>query len=193
MKKLCVVLLLLAASVALLSIGRGAAAGDLGANWTALENSIEIADNEITETGLSNFSVAYWSADPFNNNQYSKIQVIQLASDAIIEATVRVSGSSGSGNYSFYAVWVDGTNWGMYKTVAGSGDTTLIASTARAVSSGDTVEIRASGTIISFYHNGNFVQSATDSSLTSGSAGINLYHGNGATPPIADNWEGGNL
>jgi hypothetical protein len=168
-------------------------ASTLEPNWTSLDGNIQIISNQAGITNNS-FNVSRWLLNPFNDNQYSKIQIATnpLSPTGIIEITCRVSGTSGAGNYSYYAVWQNDGQWGLYKTVAGVGDADLIAPTNRTFSTGDTIEIRASGTTISFYHNGTLVQSVTDSSLASGSAGFNLFASNDAQPR-ADNWEGGNL
>jgi len=85
---------------------------DLGANWTIAEDDIEVSSNTAARNEDS-FAVAYWSANVFNNNQYSKAQVVTVSStpQAIVEICCRRSGSTGSLNG--YSVWTDGTNWGM--------------------------------------------------------------------------------
>jgi hypothetical protein len=163
--------------------------GSLGANWTALDGGIDIASNAATTT-TNSFNVSYWSGNAFNNDQYSKIRIATspLTPNAIIEITCRVSGTSG--NYNFYAVWQNSGQWGMYKQV-GATSTDLIAPTNLTFSTNDIIEIRAVGTTISFYLNGTFVQSATDASLSSGSAGFNIFASNDEDP-LAEDWEGGN-
>jgi hypothetical protein len=166
-------------------------ANNLGGNWTSLDGDIDIVSNAATTT-VNSFNVSYWSANAFNNDQYSKIRIATdpLTPNAIIEITCRVSGTPGAGNYSFYAVWQNSGQWGMYKQV-GATSTDLIAPTNQTFVTNDVIEIRAVGTTISFYLNGSFVQSATDSSLSSGSAGFNIFASNDEDP-LAEDWEGGN-
>jgi hypothetical protein len=165
---------------------------NLGANWTALDGNIEIISNQ-AGLGTDGFNVVYWSADAFNANQYSKITITNspFNPNIAIECSVRVSGTAGAGNYNYYAGWATNGQYGIYKQV-GATSTDLVAPTSHTWNVGDVIELRVNGTTLTLHQNGSQIASITDSDLSSGRPGINMFAGNGEQPR-ADNWEGGEL
>jgi hypothetical protein len=65
-----------------------------------------------------------------------------------------------------------------------------LVSASVSVSTGDTIEICANGTTITFYHNGTSVVSVVDSTLTGGGPGLCFF---GGTPFNFSSWSGGSI
>lgn len=158
--------------------------GPLGANWTIqLGSNMAIASNQVVTTVATTDQFAFWDADAFANNQYSKIRATQKVDGAI--AAARCSSTGGTTN----AYWV--RKDGIHKFVNGA-YTQLLSNDAAALGVNSILEIRVSGTTIERYVDGVLDGSVTDASLSSGSAGFGQYSDNGSTVGC-DDWEGGDL
>lgn len=158
--------------------------GGLGANWTIQTGAnMAISGNLVTTTTTSTDQLAFWNADAFNNNQYSKWKAQVSGGSGLPGVTVRASATGGSLNAYF------ANSAGIHKFVAGV--YTQLLSDSLTLADGDTLELRVSGTTLERYHNGVLDGSVTDSSLSSGSAGILQYTTGSAVK--SDDWEGGNL
>lgn len=157
--------------------------GGLGANWTVQAGTGPlIASNEAKIITTGTDEAAFWNANTFTDNQYSKI--IARADPTKVAVSVRASGTGGSWN----AYWARAD--GIHKHVAGS--YTGLGGGSITVNIGDTLELRVSGTTLQRYVNGVAQGTApTDSSLASGKPGILMWTLGG--PVQADDWEGGDL
>lgn len=162
--------------------------GNLGSNWTDLfiANSAQISSNQLVGN-YNNSWAAYYSAGTLGNDQYSKIQITTVPTGSQgFGVAVRCSG--GVGTETYYAFGCSASSSSIEKFVSGT-FTLLKGSIATTFSVGDYIEVRVSGTTISGYKNGVFVDSATDSSISSGKAGVWGYLVGGT----GDSWEGGDL
>lgn len=164
-------------------------AATLGANWTnQTANTPSVSSNQCVATA-SNHHCAYWSANAFNNNQYAKAVVKAVSSGvSYCGVTVRSTGNGGTTNN--YHFLTDGAG-GSGHTAIGKFENNvqsfiLNISTTFAVN--DVIELRVSGTTVSAYKNGAFLDSVVDTSHASGSAGVHVF---GSAQQ--DDWEGGNL
>ncbi|WP_417511461.1 hypothetical protein [Methylophaga sp.] len=134
--------------------------------------------NDVTSVPRSNYATAILS-----NDQYAKCTVISSGDNVIAYALVRVADDS----VSFYgARFSINTNTGegviqLQKYL--SGTPTLIGSPVALTELTDTniIEIRATGTTIETYVNGEIKTIDTDSDLTSGFAGIRIFRAPGST------------
>jgi hypothetical protein len=150
----------------------------LGANWTIQSGTVQIISNQAS-LQTPNTEV-FWNADAFANDHYS--QVLVVVSTANDGCVVRASGTGGSrNNYLSY------NNSNIYKDVGGS--YTLLGSGSGSASNGDTIKMTATGTTIAVLINGVQKNSVTDSTFTSGSAGV---FGDNAAARV-DNWTGDNI
>jgi len=172
----------------------GTDGASIGNNWTMARNGFVIASNQAVGS-TDDDCYAYWSADAFAANQYSRATIQGLTANAQYKGmVVRAAGTGAS--FRGYACYTDGS--------AGAGHTEIIKLTGGVSSSlkaiattftaGDVMELRATGTTtttIALYRNGSLVDAVDDSSSpwTDGAPGITVY---GQTVGI-DNWEGGNL
>jgi hypothetical protein len=164
------------------------------AGWTMAVSSWEIRDNKANTT-VDADSYAFWNADSFNANQYSKAAISGMSSFAEYRGVIaRAAGTGGS--FRGYLVYTDGQSGAGHTSISKvtggtSSDLKVVATTFAA---NDIIEIRVTGTTtttIALYKNGALVDSVTDSSspYTDGAAGIYSY---GNTPGL-DNWQADNI
>ena len=180
--------------------------GTLGTNWTygptgSDATSLKISSSNNAVVAVINTDVAaFWNADTFGNDQYSKFSITSGLSSGTgyAAALARCSGTGGS--FQGYQVTTDGAS--------GSGHTeihrwnasaiTVLKAVATTFTAGDVLEIRVSGSAtvnIALYKNGALIDSFNDSSgsriASGGAAGIGGF--TGAADVNFDDWEGGNL
>ncbi len=164
-----------------------AGTGALSANWTAQTGDPRRTADEGEGGSVGANNSAFWNADVFNNDQYSKAIVRSIHYPAV---TVRQLGTgSGRQGYQFTASDAFG---GIYRTDAGID--ALIQSITTSPSSGDEIKITVEGSTIRAWVNG--VQVGTDqadATYASGSAGFTVFPGSVVADGHIDNWEGGNL
>jgi hypothetical protein len=163
--------------------------GGLGANWTAIADAnhatLAIATNKVV-VGTNNTDCAsIWSADTFQNDQYSEATYTVGTSASNQGCIVRGRTSPniryydfllGSGGAFLDAIeYYDGTTWNGLATAAGSGS--------------GTVRCEVTGTSIVGKFNGTTVLTVTDATLSSGAPGLHLY--DGVSDATMDDWLGG--
>lgn len=164
----------------------GTALTTYSANWTYNKGTFAIHTNALQCTVDGFDAAAHWNADTFSNDQYSRATVTAIDPLAYIGVAVRCQASAETW-YEVIGNSNDATYF--YKVVAGSGSS--LAATTAPLAVNDVIEIRASGTTISWYKNSTLMQSVTDTSISSGYAGV-AGSGNNSGSRI-DSWEGGNL
>ena len=161
-----------------------------GTGWTLLnggdiQGDLDIQSNSLASDAASQNGIAFWDNDAFNADHYSKATIVAITSASVyIGVTTRCSSPSStwlfnvhSGN-SYIDEWVNGT----YTGLASSTDTIVV---------NDVIRMEAEGTTVRCKVNDVEIMSVTDTSLTTGAAGVG-GHSDGATTRL-DNWEGGNL
>jgi hypothetical protein len=153
--------------------------GGLGANWTTGNGSNPaIASNVAGGAGVT-YSMAFWNANAFNDDQYAQVQ--KAAAADYIACAVRANATSG-GNC--YANFINSSNF--HKLVNGTWSQFTALTGA---SNGDTIRIEVEGTTLRHKVNGVTTQTTTDASLSAGAAGVAFY----SNTSKVDNWEGGNM
>src|SRR2546423_14346715 len=169
--------------------------GGLGLNWTkplpASEQTFVIVNNQVTPDTDNTHCYAYWSANTFNQNEYSQVRISNVGPWNGVIARAQ------AGIDRFYMPFVFGANDyrlylrkdGLYYSLATGSTETWVA--------GDIIRLEASGSNpvqLSLLRNGNPVLTYTDTTenLVGGSPGIGIYSPSGDHLAI-DNWEGGNL
>lgn len=128
----------------------------------------------------ANASIAHWEGNTFNNAQYAQIVIKTIAGFSFIGAAVRCA--SGTTNTAYYFMADSSLFSAMYKHVAGA--ETQLGSNAGVFAAGNTIYIDANGTTITPKKNGSTTGTPgaqTDSSISSGYAGLSGYLNAGAT------------
>lgn len=169
---------------------------NLGSNWTNLSGAfdtgtIALSGNAaVPPNGSTAQAAAFWNTATFSPNQCS---VVTVNGGAASYAGPIVRASAGDNAYlSTFDAGGGANAYTIQKVV--SGTRTVLSTYATSVSAApQTIELCAVGTTLSVYLNGSSsaLFSTTDSSLTSGSPGI---QGTGYTGPgvTMNNWQGFN-
>lgn len=153
----------------------------LGANWTqrrSFDGDVLIVTSTHAQGGFPD-AQATWNADTFPDDQYAQAK---LAAWGTVYAqwagpVVRMTGSkpTSTDTRSFYAYEAyDGggaTEHRIRKLVSGT-QTVIWSEATTAFANGDTLRLEVQGTTLRAYRNGSLVRTETDSSLTSGEAGV---------------------
>ena len=163
------------------------------ANWTMAQGAastlqVLAASDDVYPNNGGNEMGAFWNADSFNNDQYSEARISAQAGHFI---GVCVRAATGGNYYGWYAANYSTSGY-LFKMVSGSW--TQLGSTAGQFAVSDIVRIEAEGTTITPYVDGSSTGTPgaqTDSSLSSGAAGLCGYDSGSGTR--IDDWEGGNL
>lgn len=160
-------------------------------NWSLNAGSLDIQSNAVAPNQGGGESGGRWNADSFNNDQYAFGTIVAVTSGNDVGVGVRHS-AGGSNYYGYYGSSLDAF---LFKMVTGTW--TQLGSTGNGLSVNDVLHLEVVGTGLTAKKNGSVDTSvgtsgqATDSSLTSGSAGVTGF---GDTTALRlDNWEGGNI
>jgi hypothetical protein len=163
----------------------------LGSNWTTItgSNDIGISSNAAVGTVNGQTSSAYWNADTFAADQYCEVTLSLFPNITWMGPMVRMSTSANNG-YSAQAERSGSTTLKLYRTDAGS--TTQIGSTyTGSVVQGDVIRIEVEGDTITLKQNGTTRVTATDSTYTTGQAGLWIF--TNSTARTLDDWTAGNI
>ena len=162
----------------------------LAGNWTSwgtyywyLFNGGGDASLSATGTG---YEWAHWNASLFDNDQYAKAKVANTNVNDKVGVGVRMS----NGNGYFAMAGPTGSSGSLFGKIVGNTVTVQSTNAAIFANTGDVIKIIAAGTNILWYINDVLQENYTDSSLTSGNAGIAGY--NNAGSGEVDDFEGGN-
>lgn len=155
------------------------------ASWTYAAGAWQVsaADGAVGPNSSDNEVGAFWNADSFSANQKSTVIIGRIAAGASVGPGVRMS----SGNY--YGAYSDTSDSYLFKVVSGTW-TQLDIDTAWSAS--DSVELSVVGTTLTVKVNGTTTMTATDSSLSSGAAGITGY-GNSWSLANISSWTGDSI
>jgi hypothetical protein len=165
--------------------------GSLGPNWTKISaGDLAISSKAVAGTASAGVTGDTWSASRFTSNQFSQVAVTskRLTAGQWIGPAVRVQ-NSGKNAY------VGAYKWNHGKPVLmlfrrSSGSLIQLGKTYNSgpLTAGTQLQLKASGSTISFLQNGVQRISANDTTLSGGAPGIMSY-GAGR----ADNWSGGDV
>jgi len=164
--------------------------GALGANWTADPNdegaSPVVVSNTCRNNANNQDGGSFWGADSFNDDQYSKVQQVQLGNSGttylglLTRATTddKMIHQKDSGNNVAKIWWWNG------------GSYTAIASASHTFADNKEWIAEAEGTTFRFIVDGSTIASGSNGSApASGAPGVSTNQ----TTDIIDNWEGGYL
>jgi hypothetical protein len=166
----------------------GTALPTYSASWTHTTGAAFLINTNAVCCNSAGDSLARWNADTFPNDQYAQGTIVatSVTSAFGIGVAVRVSTA---GPMSGYGVYGGGNASEIVLLNAGSASTLGSVIAAWVVS--DVVRAEMVGTTLTFKKNGTTVTTRTDSTFTSGAAGLAGY---GVTTTFRlDDWEGGSL
>ncbi len=157
----------------------------LAGNWTTIPDAGNLRkEGGMVQSATDGAGAAYWNADAFNNDQYSKAILLSIAKTPYDGVAVR---GSAVANTFYWFYWKYDVSR-VYKTVAGV--ETQIGSDFSTVPADNTViKIQVVGTTIKIFYATTEKYSNDDSTIASGSAGIRVVGRSSGW----DDWEGGNV
>jgi len=155
-------------------------------NWTTMtsNNDLAIVSNVCGAATTNSDCAARWSGDTFDDDQFSEYTIASAAASPDAGPAVRMA--SGAWTYYFFNSWNSSNH--LYKFVAGSLTEIGSATTTPDPTDGDEVRIEVEGSSLTGLINDSIINTGTDTSITSGDAGIQIYD---AT--TIDDWISGNL
>ncbi len=159
----------------------------LGANWTALAGTAGIVSNQCDSKTFdgSGRCVQFYSAITWPDDHYSEVTLGSVAASASPGPMVRVA----SGALTYYICFCNTvSDLNLASVVAGA--FTGIG-TLPVFNVGDVVRLEAAGSTLRVYQNSAVVLTVVDTSITSGSAGLNA--GFTTVDQKVDNWSGGTV
>jgi len=155
--------------------------GAIGANWTVTSGGINVASNSFQGTGATN--AAFWNVNPFAADEFAEATVTALnAGSDFIGPSVRVSSG---GNW--YSCVESNASLIFQRNVGGTITNVVTQAITGAV--GDVLRIEAQGSAVKCYQNGALLITQTDSNLSAGSPGMELF----GIVATLKNWSGGNV
>ncbi len=162
--------------------------GSLGPNWTDMTvGGLAIADDEVAGTNAGGNSGDIRTAESYDNDQYSEVQVTStpLSGNQWIGPAVRAQ-DGGEDLYVGIYYWDYGSPELMLFKLDNGSWSELGASSTSPLAAGTQLTLAAVGSALSFAENGTVVASANDSTLTGEAPGIMA---NGTA--TAGDWSGG--
>lgn len=167
----------------------------LGANWTVqvARDSPAIGTNEATVAASPLTPAwAYYSGTSFPADQWAEGVIgsrVHPGADEGAGPSVRMT-STGSAYGYFVQGGATDTRLYLYNGVNGY---TQLGTTAGSVGSGDTLRLEIVGTSLTVKKNGSTYITATDSTLSTGAAGLWLTGASLATSGSLDSWQAGDF
>lgn len=162
----------------------------VGANWTTIPNNANHQISSNQALGPADPSADFYNAVVWPNNQYSQAVMVNAGNAALTEDNgpglcVRAAAAA---NTMYFAMW---NNHGidLYSVVADSYANIGNYDTAQA--NNDVGYLEAQGATIVCKQNGTTRITVTDSSISSGGAG--LFSAEEGVFPLMDTWEGGDF
>lgn len=166
------------------------AEGYVGSNWTDGGTTQAYVYENALYCATQAFMFSYWDANTFGDDQQSEITIHGLNTAMVLGPVVRMSGSGATVDGYYFQVSYSSSafRYRAFKIVNGTQtETHALTALGFSLSEGDTLLTSVEGTTVSFYINGDFIDSFTDSDLSSGYPGIMIYNNQEQS---ADNWVG---
>jgi len=154
------------------------------ASWSLGAGAMNATVNGAVGNSTGADSIAFWNADAFPNDQYANVTVNTTGTTGNSTGPA-VRCAAGTNGYSLRLV-PSQSAWNLVKQVAGV--KTVIATGSLTISIGDSFQLTVQGTLLTALQNGVQFFSASDSALSSGSAGISGFSTAG---PALTTWQGG--
>jgi hypothetical protein len=174
----------------------------LGLGWTVLgdgtSNIVNITSNTATNGAAQTNYNAFVSSSPPANDQFSRVTVANIDSNASSAAVVATNMSTTAGTeYIYYCGHVAAKGSGIGKFVAGSFTGLSTQTSAVGCNAGDTIELRHIGAWLYGLRNGSIDKNlatnpVTDAAITGGYPGIGIAT-DAANATGLTNWTGGSF
>jgi hypothetical protein len=173
-------------------------ANPIGGNWTTApsHSAIQLLSNvaqDSADSGTDNS--AYWNANTFPNDQYSQCNVTDSLSSETAECgpgpMCRCSTSAPRNLYR--VIFSPGATQNLHFEKYAANSYSPIGGFTVTMNNGDLLKLQVQGTTLTAFVNGSSVATTTDSSVTSGPAGLAFSSCPSGTTVTFDNWEGGDL
>ncbi len=130
-----------------------------------------------------------WTADAFNNDQYSQATLTAKEGTSNFAVGVGVRHAAG-GTATYYGYYADGASSSfVFKNVAGTW--TQLGAAFGSIATSSVMRLEVSGTTLEAKIGGVSQGTRSDSAIASGVAGVTGF--GSSTAMRADTWEGGNL
>jgi hypothetical protein len=163
-------------------------------NWTtvapvgSITGTVQILSHTATEGSTTAFALAFWNAVAFPSNQYSEMSFSSFGSSSADGPSVR----STSGGNCYATVYVNSASQLYIIKITAGSLTVLTGPVSVTFHLGDVLRLEAIGTALTAKINGVSQLSTTDSTFTSGAAGM-FFSGNGAASGASQYWAGGDF
>ena len=161
----------------------GTALATHNASWTIVTGAFEINTNGVQHT-FAGRGLARWTGETFFNNQWVEGPAGTVGSDGLIGLALRIPTNGDVSGY--YVHWSTG---GTFLAKLITGTSTPLADTTAPVE-GAVMRLETEGTTIRVLKNAVEILSVTDTSLTSGVAGIAAWYGPNTR---LSHWEAGDI
>lgn len=164
-----------------------------GGNWDVVHGGVSYAshrllNNACIPTGAVN-NANFFSGISWPSDQYAEV-TLGSVTGLIYAALARCSSSAAS----FYKALLNALSQSVLLSVTNAGAATTLGSASGITPSvGDVIKVQAQGTTISLFYNGIQKVSVTDSTLSSGSAGLFTVYNQTPSDTAISAWDGGNL
>jgi hypothetical protein len=155
------------------------------ANWTLGLNTFNVTTNGGVG-GNAAGSMAFWNAATFPNDQYAQAKINTAGSGSQYTGVAVRCASNGNGYY-FYASTSGPASYNVFKRVGGN-IIALSGNVTHSFSVGDVLLLTVQGSTVTASQNGVALYSITDTSITSGAAGVSAQNTAG---PAMTTWVGG--
>ncbi len=138
-------------------------------NWS-VNGGFAINTNSVYSNNSNTTSLARWTGDTFNNNQYAQVTISAAQTSGLyIGVAVRVQSG---GELNAYGAYTDSSAVKIMKWISGT-PTELYSGTA--FGQGDVLRLEISGTTLTLKQNGSTITTVTVSNFSSGSPGLSGY------------------
>jgi hypothetical protein len=165
--------------------------GALGSNWSVVSPesvSPVISGHQLTAApGVSTY--AFYTGITYGNNQFA--QVTTASGLGVVNLMVRASNYAVANHANGYIGQTFDTGWRILRLDDGV-ETVVNAGGSYTRNDGDVFYLEAKGSTITFKRNGTVLGTITDTTYTSGVAGMIFYVGK-TTPLMLDDWQSGTV
>ena len=155
--------------------------GNLSSNWSGATTSFTAASGSLAPQVSFNTNTAWWSAGTFANDQYSCVTQLSYTSGNAIMPAVRSSASTG------YLVYFSSGTFQLWLFT-----TSMLTSATGTLTNGHEYCLYVVGSALTLEDKttSTTILTATDTTFSSGAAGINTFGDN--TANTISHWRGGN-
>ncbi|MEK6675579.1 MAG: hypothetical protein AABZ47_07985 [Planctomycetota bacterium] len=163
----------------------------LGSNWLSTQGTLTILNGSDLGIQATGIGIIAWQGSSFSADQYGEGEIASgWNPQTSLQLNVRLNTSSGA---RYGLRWLGGGTMELRYTASGQ-SVLLGTATGQTLVAGDTLRLEAQGTTLRGFKNSSQIIIATDSNLSSGTAGIAFSADSGSVPAVClESWTGGSL